>query len=108
MLATNLQQRFDQLLSFAKNPDHPLTAHENIAAARELIDTVHMLGLLTPDQYFAYHQQIGDVRQFVIDVQHQKHADEIAVLRSKFQAHTSAVVSDDGAYRFNPLTGQHE
>lgn len=41
MIPPFLKQRFEQLLTFAKDPAHNLTAYENIAAAKELVDTLY-------------------------------------------------------------------
>ncbi len=54
MMRPNLQQRFDQLLGFAKNPKSNLTARENIAAAKEMVDTLLSSGLLTTVEYKEY------------------------------------------------------
>lgn len=58
MMQPILQERFDQLLGFIKNEQFKLTISENVAAARELLDTLLHSGLLTPDEYRAYHAQI--------------------------------------------------
>lgn len=49
-----LQTRYEELLSFAKNPNWPLTALENLAAARELVDTAYTLGAIDPGPWKAY------------------------------------------------------
>lgn len=54
MMRQHLQQRFDQLLGFAKNPKHNLTARENIAAAKEMVDTLFVSQLLTSLEYHEY------------------------------------------------------
>lgn len=65
MLTQFLRERFDQLLGFAKSPNYALTANENIAAARELIDTAHILDCLSSDEYLAYQAQVRTARQVV-------------------------------------------
>lgn len=58
MMNKHIQDRFDQLLGFIKNPMFNLTVEANVAAARELLDTLLNCGLLLPDEYRAYHAQI--------------------------------------------------
>lgn len=58
MMQPHIQQRFDQLLGFIKNPNYKLTMAESVAAARELLETLLHCGLLLPDEYRAYHLQI--------------------------------------------------
>lgn len=58
MMNQPLQQRFDMLLNHAKDPKFSLIAMENIAAARELVDTLFSSHLLEPDEYRAYHSQV--------------------------------------------------
>lgn len=62
MMISSLQQRFDQLLRFAANPAHNLMAHENIAAARELVDTLKAVGLLSEAEHNEYRAAISLVR----------------------------------------------
>lgn len=54
----HLQERFAQLLAFAKDPKFQRTARENIAAARELVDTLLSCGLIGPQSYRAYQAQV--------------------------------------------------
>lgn len=65
MMPDTLQDRLKLLLDLAKNPAYPLTAGENIAAAKELIDTVHVLGHLTGVEYKAHHLQANAVSLMV-------------------------------------------
>lgn len=51
MIPPFLKQRFEQLLTFAKDPGHKLTAYENIAAAKEMIDTLYHVDHLTTVEY---------------------------------------------------------
>lgn len=62
MMNKHIQDRFDQLLGFIKNPDYPLTIEHSCAAAREMLDTLLHTGLLLPDEYRAYHAQIRTAR----------------------------------------------
>ena len=61
MMPSTLQDRFEQLLGFAKNPVFCFTARENLARARELIDTLHLTGHLTGIEYNACHSLITNV-----------------------------------------------
>lgn len=51
MIPPFLKQRFEQLLTFAKDPAHKLTAYENIAAAKELVDTLYICERIDHEQY---------------------------------------------------------
>ena len=58
MMHEHVQQRFDQLLGFIKNPQLKSLTGENVAAAKEMIETLMSSGLLLPEEYRAYHAQI--------------------------------------------------
>lgn len=58
MMHEHVQQRFDQLLGFIKNPQLKSLTRENIAAAKEMIETLMSSGLLLPEEYREYHLQI--------------------------------------------------
>lgn len=75
MMTPHLQQRFDQLLRFAKDPAHNLTAYENIAAAREMVDTLHMSHLLTTVEYNEYRALVTTAR-LVVDAAALKRVDD--------------------------------
>lgn len=75
MMTPHLQQRFDQLLRFAKDPAHNLTAYENIAAAREMVDTLHMSHLLTSEEYNEYRALVTTAR-LVVSAAELKRADD--------------------------------
>jgi len=62
MLQPPLQQRFDRLLSYIKNPSLRLLVGENVAAAKELLDTLLMCGLLLPEEWKAYQTQIESAK----------------------------------------------
>lgn len=51
MIPPFLKQRFEQLLTFAKDPAHNLTAYENIAAAKELVDTLYHCDRINTVEY---------------------------------------------------------
>ena len=53
-LPPKLQERYELLMGFAKNPNWQLTAQENLAAARELIDTAYVLGAIDGGPWQAY------------------------------------------------------
>lgn len=65
MMPPILQDRFEQLLSFAKNPVFNFTARENLARAKELVDTLHLTGYLTGIEYNAHHAQITVIQLMV-------------------------------------------
>lgn len=62
MMNTVIQERFDQLLGFIKDPAFKLTIENNSAAARELVSTLLHTGLLLPDEFLAYQAQITAAR----------------------------------------------
>lgn len=62
MMQQPLQQRFDRLLSYIKNPSLRLLVGENVAAAKELLDTLLMCGLLLPEEWKAYQAQIESAK----------------------------------------------
>lgn len=103
MMNAHLQQRFDQLLDFIKDRQLKSLTGENIAAAKELVETVMSCGLLLPDEYRAYHAQI-DTAKLVAGAQQLRRESD------RRQEHTDVrpAVAEDGAYRFNPLAGHHE
>ena len=51
MLPIQLLEHLQLLLNFAKDPAHRLTARENLAAAKELVNTAHTLGAIDGDEY---------------------------------------------------------
>lgn len=53
-LPPQLQERYEQLMGFAKNPNWKLTALENLASARELVDTAFTLGAIDDGSHQAY------------------------------------------------------
>ena len=69
MLSDQLQERFDFLLTYAKDPEYKLIAMENIAAAREMIDTVFSSGLLGAGDYRAYQSQVSTAQLIVTAAQ---------------------------------------
>lgn len=54
MMTPHLQQRFDQLLRFAKDPQYAVTARQNVAAAKELVETLYSVDLLNTAEYNDY------------------------------------------------------
>lgn len=53
-LPPKLQERYELLMGFAKNPNWQLTAQENLASARELVDTAYHLGAIDEGPWQAY------------------------------------------------------
>lgn len=53
-LPQTLQERYELLMGFAKNPNWPLTAQENLCAARELVDTAYHLGAIDEGPWQRY------------------------------------------------------
>lgn len=65
MMPPALQDRFNQLLDHAKSFRFRLTANENLAAAKEMVETLFHTGHLEAVEYRAYHQQITAIRIMV-------------------------------------------
>lgn len=70
-----LQDRYEQLMGFALNPNYKLTALENLAAARELIDTAYVLGAIDPTPWKAYVIETNLAKQQVIAAERQRGID---------------------------------
>lgn len=112
MLSPELTQRLNLLLDFAKNPSHNLTARENIAAAKELIDTVLACRLISLDDYKALRSRVIAAQ---VEVSNAELARVVGALERPFNRFDGTrfieattvlpAVSDDGAYRYNPLSG---
>lgn len=78
MMPPLLQDRFNQLLDFAKDPSFRCTRKENLAAAREMVETLLHTGHLSTIEYRAHHQQITTIK-LMIGAEELKHvADLIA------------------------------
>lgn len=75
MMTPHLQQRFEQLLRFARDPAHSLNAYENIAAARELVETLQSSGLLSIPEYNEYRAQVTKDR-LIVDAAVQRRVDD--------------------------------
>lgn len=54
MMTPHLQQRFEQLLSFSTDPKYTVTARENVAAAKEMVETLYVSDLLSTPEYNEY------------------------------------------------------
>lgn len=61
-----LQKLFDEYLAFALNPQFPLTAIENVVAARSLIDTAYTLGAIDNGPWLDYVEQCNRTKLAVI------------------------------------------
>jgi len=104
-----LQERYELLLGFAKNPNWPLTAQENLCAARELVDTAYHLGAIDAGPWQAYVIETNIAKLEAID----RGLVRAINGRSRVDARADEngvrpAIAEDGAYRFNPLTGAHE
>lgn len=62
MMPPALKKRFEQLLGFASNDTYRITAHENIAAAKEMVETLFHTDHLTSAEYLDLHEQIRAIR----------------------------------------------
>ena len=62
MMQQPLLQRFNRLLEYIKNPSLRLLVGENVAASKELLDTLLMCGLLLPDEWKVYQAQIESAK----------------------------------------------
>ena len=107
MMTPFLQQRFEQLLRFAKDPAHNLTAYENIAAAREMVDTVHMCGLLTSEEYNEYRALVTTARLVVSAAELKRVDDSMKMAINQFDG-VRQITATDGLYRPHPLLGESQ
>lgn len=55
MIPKVLQERFDLLLTLAKDEGYALVARENLAAARELVDTLFAVQVIGQDDFTNMH-----------------------------------------------------
>lgn len=110
MMLPSLQDRFNQLLGFAKDPSFRVTCKENLAAAREMVETLLITGHLDVIEYRAHHQQITTIKLMIGAEELKRVADLIDKSRKSFADENGIrpAVSDDGAYRFNPFSGGFE
>lgn len=77
MMSPILQQRFDQLLELAKEPKFSAVARENLASAKELVDTLLAVGLLLPEEYRAYRAQVATTAEVIGAVELKRATDAI-------------------------------
>ena len=62
MMQPHLEQRFNRLLEYIKTPGLRLLVGENVAAAKELLDTLLACGLLLPEEWKVYQGQIESAK----------------------------------------------
>lgn len=58
MIPPVLQERFDLLLTLAKDERYALVARENLAAARELVDTLFAVQAIGKDEFTNMHASV--------------------------------------------------
>lgn len=66
-----LKKFFDDHLEFAENPKYPLTAMENVVAARTIVDTAYILGAIDHGPWIEYVEQCNRTKMAVIQVEMQ-------------------------------------
>lgn len=101
-----LAQRLDMYLAQAVEPGYSVTAMELIASAKELIYVAFALDAMSSLEYRKLHAQILETQRAVSIAQENR--GRAARANFRFDDGVRPAVSEDGAYRFNPLTGQHE
>lgn len=104
----HLLQRLQLLLQLVKDDRLCVTARENLAAAKELVDTAHMLGDIDSAEYRHYRSLC--IRAH-IDVSNDELEKSRSALPKTYMSNEDGVraaVSEDGAYRFNPMSGTFE
>jgi hypothetical protein len=102
-----LEQRFNLLLSMAKDPRHPTVARENLAAAKELIDTLFAVGHIDSIESRAY-RSLCTTAGIIVSTAELKRSASLPVSRKANEDGVFAAVAEDGAYRFNPASGTFE
>lgn len=110
MMQPQLQERFDLLLRQAKDPRLESLARENLAAARELINTLLAVGLLLTEEWKAYYSQVETAMIKIGAVELKRVTDLNDIARRAFADENGVrpAVAEDGAYRYNPLSGTFE
>lgn len=58
MIPAVLQERFDLLLTLAKDERYALVSRENLAAAREMVDTLFFVQVIGQDDYVNMHASV--------------------------------------------------
>lgn len=101
-----LAQRLDGYLDDAVHPRNAITAMELIASAKELLYVAFTLDALGSEEYRKRHTEILSAQLKVMMAQEERA--KAARLHKPFDDGVRPAVAEDGAYRFNPLTGQHE
>lgn len=106
VLCELLAQRFDKYLEDAVHPRNTTTAMELIACAKELLHVAFCLDALGTEEYRTRHAAILVAQRKVMIAQEDRA--RLARGSSSFSDGVRPAFAEDGAYRFNPLTGHHE
>nr|WP_294974955.1 hypothetical protein [uncultured Pseudomonas sp.] len=106
LLPELLAQRLEMYLANAVEPGYSVTAMELIASAKELIFVAFALDAVGADEYRRRHAQILEAQRAISLAQEGR--GRAARKHFGFDDGVRPAASEDGAYRFNPLTGQHE
>lgn len=101
-----LAQRLDRYLADAVHPRNAITAMELIASAKELLYVAFVLDAMSSLEYRKLHAQILETQRAVSIAQENR--GRAARAHFRFDDGVRPAVSEDGAFRFNPLTGHHE
>ena len=101
-----LAQRLDGYLADAVHPRNAITAMELIASAKELLYVAFTLDALGCEEYRKRHTEILAAQRKVMIAQEDRA--KAARRKKPFDDGVRPAVAEDGAYRFNPLTGAHE
>lgn len=72
MMPIYLEQRFQMLLNLAKESRYTEVARENLAAAKEMIDTLFAIGEIDIDESRAYRQLCAEVQIMVSNEEHRR------------------------------------
>ena len=81
MMPIYLEQRFHLLLNLAKEGDNLHIARENLAAAKEMVDTLFAVGVITAVEAKAYRQLCTTV-QIMVSTAELKRSAGLPVLRT--------------------------
>ena len=104
----HLLQRLQLLLQVVKDDRLCVTARENLAAAKELVDTAHVLGDIDHSEYRHLRSLCTHAHIDVSNSELDRARDALPKTYEKFSDGVRPAVSEDGVYRFNPMTGCHE
>lgn len=106
MMPIFLRERFEQLLGFAKDSRYKVTAYENLAAAKEMADTLFHCEFLTIDEYNELRACVMCVQLVVSGAELKRAQDSLRLSINAWDGtRVMSPVSPDGLHAINLSTG---